>query len=66
MSDGGKRGFPVTAWSAVNSLGATTQEVISALRRGIPSLTSPPPETPFEAICGRLDDDLPPLEDGLG
>jgi 3-oxoacyl-[acyl-carrier-protein] synthase I len=50
----------------VNSLGATTQEVVSALKSGVPSLSGPPPETPFEAVCGRLNDDLPPLEDGLG
>ncbi|MFP6640740.1 MAG: beta-ketoacyl synthase N-terminal-like domain-containing protein, partial [Myxococcota bacterium] len=49
----------------VNSLGTRTQEVISALRSGVPSLSGPPENTPFETICGRVDADLPPLESPL-
>ena len=59
------RGFPVTAWSAVNSLGTCTQEIVSALQRGIPCLSGPPEGTPFETVCGRVIEDLPPLEAGL-
>ena len=46
LNEATRRGFPVTAWSAVNSLGTRTQEVISALRSGVPSLSGPPENTP--------------------
>lgn len=61
MSEAAFRGFPVTAWSAVNSLGTKTDEVISGLRRGLPALSGAPPGTPFPTVCGRVDDDLPKL-----
>jgi len=55
------RGYPVTAWSTVNSLGTSTTQVMSALRGGRASLTPPPPGTPFETVCGVVDTDLPAL-----
>jgi 3-oxoacyl-[acyl-carrier-protein] synthase-1 len=59
------RGHPVTAWSAVNSLGTEMAEIVAALRRGAPGLSAPPPETPFETVCGSVTGDLPPLPDEL-
>jgi 3-oxoacyl-[acyl-carrier-protein] synthase-1 len=59
------RGYPITAWSAVNSLGSCTADVVASLRRGLPRLSPPPPGTPFVTVCGRVDPDLPPLERDL-
>jgi len=61
MSDRARRGYPVTAWSTVNSLGTSTEQVISALRRGRASLTPPPLGAPIETVCGVVDGDLPAL-----
>ena len=58
--------FPVTGWSAVNCLGTTTAEVVSALRGGAPALGKPPLGTPFDAVCGVVDPELPSLPDILG
>jgi 3-oxoacyl-[acyl-carrier-protein] synthase-1 len=65
MSGRARRGYPVTAWSTVNSLGTTTERVMSALRGGRASLTPPPSGTPFETVCGVVDIDLPALPKGL-
>ena len=65
MSGRARRGYPVTAWSTVNSLGTSTEQVVSALRGGRASLTPPPPGTPFETVCGVVDADLPALPKGL-
>ncbi len=65
MSGRARRGYPVTAWSTVNSLGTSTEQVMSALRNGWASLTPPPSETPFETVCGVVDTDLPALSKGL-
>ena len=56
---------PVTAWSAVNGLGRSTEEVMAGLRRGLPALSEPPPETPFATLCGTVDADLPALPERL-
>jgi len=65
MSGRGHRGYPVTAWSTLNSLGTSTEQVMSALRGGQASLTAPPSGTPFETVCGSVDTDLPALPKGL-
>ncbi|MDJ0846885.1 MAG: beta-ketoacyl-ACP synthase [Myxococcota bacterium] len=65
MSGGAARGYPVTAWSAVNSLGASTAEVMASLRRGRPALSAPPPETPFAAPTGVVTARLAPLPEAL-
>jgi 3-oxoacyl-[acyl-carrier-protein] synthase-1 len=65
MSGRARRGYPVTAWSTVNSLGTNTEQVMSALRNGWASLTPPPSETPFETVCGVVDTDLPALSRAL-
>ena len=65
MNTAARRGHPVTAWSAVNALGKTTEKVISGLHRGLPSLSPPPPGTPFETVCGAVDANIPPLQDAL-
>jgi 3-oxoacyl-[acyl-carrier-protein] synthase-1 len=56
---------PVTAWSAVNGLGRSTEEVMAGLRRGLPALSEAPPETPFATLCGTVDADLPALPETL-
>jgi len=61
MSRAARRGYAVTAWSAVNGLGCTTLEVVAGLRSGIPALTPAPPGTPFECVCGAVTDELPAL-----
>ncbi len=65
MTTVAKRGFPVTAWSAVNALGTTTDEVMARLRIGTPSLSAPPSGTPFSTVCGTVDAGLPRLSDTL-
>jgi 3-oxoacyl-[acyl-carrier-protein] synthase-1 len=61
MSGRALRGYPVTAWSTVNSLGTSTEQVVAALRRGQTSLTPSRSGTPFETVCGVVDIDLPAL-----
>ena len=56
-----QKGFPITAWSAVNSLGTNTKEIIKNLRNGSSRLFDPPEGTPFQAVCGRVDTELPAL-----
>lgn len=65
MTERAERGFPVTAWSAINSLGTRTKDVIAALRSGTPRLSDPPPNTPFQTMCGRVDANLPSLSSNL-
>ena len=65
MSGGESRGLPVTAWSAVNGLGASTRDVFAGLRRGVHALSDPPVETPFDAICGTVDAGIPALPNAL-
>src|SRR5262245_14984299 len=65
MSRTSSRGYPVTAWSAVNSLGTRTAEVVASLRQGLPGLSRPPAGTPFATVCGGVDPDLPGLEGSL-
>jgi 3-oxoacyl-[acyl-carrier-protein] synthase-1 len=60
----GRRGYPVTAWSAVNGLGISSSEVFAALRRGERGLSAPPPGTPLTTLCGTVAD-LPPLGGAL-
>jgi 3-oxoacyl-[acyl-carrier-protein] synthase-1 len=55
----------VTAWSAVNSLGARTADVVASLRKGLPRLAAAPAETPFATVCGVVESDLPVLEGAL-
>jgi 3-oxoacyl-[acyl-carrier-protein] synthase-1 len=61
MSGRARRGYPVTAWSTVNSLGTNTEQVVSALRGGRASLVPPPLGAPIETVCGVVDIDLPAL-----
>ncbi len=65
MSEGRRGGYPVTAWSTVNGLGASTAEVVAGLHSGVPSLSPPPEGTPFETVCGVVDADLAALPDSL-
>lgn len=65
MGKGIRKGYPVTSWSAINSLGTTTDAVRAGLRRGIPAFSPVPEGTPFDAICGAVDADLPPLPDSI-
>jgi len=53
-------GFPITAYSASNGLGATTRDVIQALRRGESGLRACPIPVPFETVCGAIADELAP------
>jgi 3-oxoacyl-[acyl-carrier-protein] synthase-1 len=66
MNDRRGRGYPITAWATLNGLGTSTAEVITALRSARPSLTAPPPATPFETVCGVVADGLAPLPEWLG
>ena len=66
MSDGARRGYPITAWSTVNGLGTSTGQVMSALRSGQAALSPPPEGTPFETVCGVVGSDLDPLPEALG
>ena len=66
MSDGARRGYPITAWSTVNGLGTSTGQVMSALRSGQVALSPPPEGTPFETVCGVVGSDLDPLPEALG
>lgn len=60
-----RRGYPITAWSAVNGLGRCTADVIARLRSGHPSLSSPPAGTPVSTVCGTVAHDIPRLPDDL-
>jgi 3-oxoacyl-[acyl-carrier-protein] synthase-1 len=53
--------YPVTAYSAINALGATTREVIAALGAGQSGLRPCAMDLPFEACTGAVADPLPPL-----
>ncbi len=65
MSDRARQGYPITAWSTVNGLGTTTEQVMSALRSGRASLSPPPSGTPFETVCGVVDADLAALPETM-
>jgi 3-oxoacyl-[acyl-carrier-protein] synthase I len=60
----GSTPLPITAWSAVNALGATTREVLAALDEGRSGLRPPPFELPFPTFVGAAADPLPPLPAG--
>ena len=45
----------------MNGLGRTTEEIMARLRSGQPSLTAPPPTTPFKTLCGTVAADLAAL-----
>ena len=65
MSRAVGQGYPVTAWSALNSLGTRTEDVMAGLRRGRRSLSAAPAGTPFATVCGTVAPDLAPLPDEL-
>jgi 3-oxoacyl-[acyl-carrier-protein] synthase-1 len=65
LSKGARASFPVTAWSAVNGLGTRTADVMAELRAGRPGLSGAPDGTPFEAMCGAVAADIPPLPEAL-
>ncbi len=52
---------PISAWSAINALGTSTQEVLSKLDDGKSGLGPPPFHLPFETMVGAVPDPLPPL-----
>jgi 3-oxoacyl-[acyl-carrier-protein] synthase-1 len=58
--------FPVTAYSAVNSLGTSTAEIVRRLREGRSGIGSCPLPVPFEAPSGALASPAPPLPAALG
>ncbi len=60
-----RKGYPVTSWSIINSLGSTTEEVRAGLRRGLPALSPVPAGTPFDAICGSVDAKLASLPEAI-
>ena len=65
MTQDAPRGYPITAWSAVNGLGASTREVMARLRSGQPRMSPPPDGTPLSTTCARVADDIPRLPDAL-
>jgi 3-oxoacyl-[acyl-carrier-protein] synthase-1 len=65
MKASGRVGYPVTAWSTVNALGTSTDEVRAGLRSGRCALSSAPPGTPFATVCGAVHASLPRLRDRL-
>jgi 3-oxoacyl-[acyl-carrier-protein] synthase-1 len=65
VSDPVRRGFPITASSTVNSLGSTTEQVMSMLRSGRASLSPPPSGTTIDTVCGVVEDDLDSLPEPL-
>ena len=66
MGKGARRGYPVTSWSVINSLGSSTEAVRTGLRRGLPALSPVPEGTPFDAVCGAVDPNLASLPDSIG
>ncbi len=57
-----QRPLPITAWSAVNALGRSTDEVLAALDAGRSGLgPSPLPDT-IPTVVGAIPGELPPLE----
>lgn len=65
MSQVSRRGHPITAYSAINALGASTGEVMAGLRRGVAALTPAPEGTPVETVCGAVPRPLPALPEAL-
>lgn len=61
-----RQGYPVTSWSAINSLGSTTEAFRAGLRSGAPAFSPVPEGTPFEALCGLVDSSLAPLPASIG
>lgn len=53
--------LPVTAWSAVNSLGRSTEAVFASLRAGVRGLGPSPVPVPFDAVVGAIPGELPSL-----
>lgn len=66
MGSGARKGYPVTSWSAINALGATTEAFRTGLRSGVPAFTPVPEGTPFDAVCGAVDPALAPLPTSIG
>ena len=58
-------GFPLTAWATVNALGLTTSQVVQALQKTQPALSTPPDGTGFQTVCGMVDPNLPTLPEPL-
>jgi 3-oxoacyl-[acyl-carrier-protein] synthase-1 len=56
--------LPITAWSAVNALGTTREQISDALREGRTGLARCPVELPFETMSGAVDQPLPSLPSG--
>jgi 3-oxoacyl-[acyl-carrier-protein] synthase-1 len=55
------RPLPITAWSAVNALGASTAEVLAALDAGRTGLGPSPLPVTMETVVGAFPSALPPL-----
>lgn len=56
------RPVPITAWSAVNALGRTTEEVLAALDAGRSGLGPSPLPTTMPTVVGAVPGELAPLE----
>ena len=61
MNCTGERGWPITAFGAVNALGRTTREVMAKLDAGESGLGAPPFDVPIETFAGAVPGELPPL-----
>ncbi|MEO5769252.1 MAG: beta-ketoacyl-ACP synthase, partial [Polyangia bacterium] len=57
--------FPVTAYSCINALGDTTEEVLDGLSAGRSGLRPCPLELPFDAPTGAVPGAVPPLPAAL-
>ena len=58
-------GFSISAYTSINALGATNQEVLRALQDGRSGLRPAPFPTPMPVTCGFVDGDLEPLPPSL-
>lgn len=65
MNQLSRRGFPVTSWSLVCGLGANLETSVEALRKGEARFSPPPPETPFDTVCGAVSREIAHLEGDL-
>ena len=65
MKQVSKRGFPITSWSLVSSLGADLETGIEAMRKGEVQFSPPPPGTPFETVCGAVSREIAHLDGEL-
>jgi 3-oxoacyl-[acyl-carrier-protein] synthase I len=55
------RRYPLTAYAVINALGATTRDVLAALRAGRSGLRPCPFDLPFATPAGAMADPPPPL-----